>query len=196
MTADTLANSYLEHHGIKGMKWGIRRYQNYDGTYTQAGLRRYRTAESNYSDAAAAYKEIKRNKKGSDPVSVESARIDRDKKKLALSKAYDDVREGKRIDKGRRLYAQGHTITENNKFPSKKILKGLGTSVAVGAFLVKNGYIALDKKQTIAALGAAGAASIAVGAKVAKDSHDNKLMQAYWWRDRNKFPAELERPKK
>lgn len=32
---------YLEHHGIKGMKWGIRRYQNEDGTLTDAGKRRY-----------------------------------------------------------------------------------------------------------------------------------------------------------
>lgn len=30
----------LEHHGILGMKWGIRRYQNKDGTYTAAGLAR------------------------------------------------------------------------------------------------------------------------------------------------------------
>lgn len=27
-----LLNSHLEHHGIKGQKWGIRRFQNYDGT--------------------------------------------------------------------------------------------------------------------------------------------------------------------
>lgn len=28
---------YLIHHGVKGMKWGIRRYQNPDGSLTQEG---------------------------------------------------------------------------------------------------------------------------------------------------------------
>lgn len=35
----------LEHHGIKGMKWGIRRFQNPDGSLTEAGKRRYGTVE-------------------------------------------------------------------------------------------------------------------------------------------------------
>ena len=36
VTTDT-----LYHHGIKGMYWGVRRFQNEDGTRTAAGKRRY-----------------------------------------------------------------------------------------------------------------------------------------------------------
>lgn len=32
---------YLEHHGILGQKWGIRRYQNPDGSLTEEGRKRY-----------------------------------------------------------------------------------------------------------------------------------------------------------
>lgn len=31
---------YLKHHGIKGQKWGVRRFQNSDGSYTAAGKAR------------------------------------------------------------------------------------------------------------------------------------------------------------
>lgn len=42
-------NGDLYHHGIKGMKWGRRRYQNPDGSLTPAGKKRYKT---NYADEA------------------------------------------------------------------------------------------------------------------------------------------------
>lgn len=32
---------FLEHHGILGMKWGIRRFQNKDGSLTDSGRKRY-----------------------------------------------------------------------------------------------------------------------------------------------------------
>lgn len=39
----------LNHSGVKGMKWGIRRYQNKDGSLTAAGRKRYGVKET-YAD--------------------------------------------------------------------------------------------------------------------------------------------------
>ena len=36
-----MSNTYLAHFGIKGQKWGIRRFQNEDGTVTEEGRRHY-----------------------------------------------------------------------------------------------------------------------------------------------------------
>lgn len=41
----------LKHHGVKGMKWGRRRYQNEDGSLTPAGIKRY--AEKGYKQDVA-----------------------------------------------------------------------------------------------------------------------------------------------
>lgn len=45
MKALDMGVNYLEHHGILGQKWGVRRYQNADGTWTKEGLERRRDRE-------------------------------------------------------------------------------------------------------------------------------------------------------
>lgn len=42
---EILAQTTLQHHGIMGQKWGVRRYQNADGSLTDAGRKRYMREE-------------------------------------------------------------------------------------------------------------------------------------------------------
>lgn len=52
------SSDVLYHHGILGQKWGIRRFQNSDGTYTEAGKKRRR--EDSYSEDYKKYESLKK----------------------------------------------------------------------------------------------------------------------------------------
>ena len=53
-------NVYLSHHGIKGQKWGVRRYQTKDGSLTAAGKKRYAKDDGKKKTTPEETKEQKR----------------------------------------------------------------------------------------------------------------------------------------
>ena len=57
--------SELRHHGIKGQKWGVRRFQNKDGSLTPAGKKRYSDTdyESTLNKVNSAKKVVEEVKK-------------------------------------------------------------------------------------------------------------------------------------
>ena len=70
----------LYHHGVLGQKWGVRRYQNKDGSLTEKGKQRY-GAHEKYSRGKALYKERS---------SMRDKEYDR---LLSKSKEYKDLQE-------------------------------------------------------------------------------------------------------
>ena len=53
----------LRHYGIPGQKWGVRRFQNSDGTRTEAGKERYRDSadEADPREASSVKKMVKKS---------------------------------------------------------------------------------------------------------------------------------------
>lgn len=86
---------YLAHWGIKGMKWGVRRYQNEDGTYTAEGKKR-RKNEPYHEDYKRAH-----DKK---PVSQMSDKELRERNnRLQAEKQYAELTDSSKYKKGKKI---------------------------------------------------------------------------------------------
>lgn len=188
----------LYHYGVKGMKWGVRRYQNYDGSYTRAGMKRYNDsldkyekADKRYKDAKTSYKNAK--KSGSSMMGLDTemtnAKLARKQAKTKLEKDYKHLKQDKLGDQGKKLYANGKTITANNQVTGV-MLKAGGLALSAAAYNARTGNVSKIARQVVGNIGdkqinqvlaIAGAGAIAVGgAKSAVDYSQNKRLRAYY----------------
>ena len=183
--------SYLVHHGIKGQKWGIRRYQNDDGTLTEAGKKHYGydldindTSRSNIAKIRLG--EAKRRL---DNAKLNNAGVmEKLKLKANVKAAKKAVKFGKQYDQGEAKALEGQTISGNR----------LKTWAAVGAAtLASAGFnVFMDSRmdalksdgryteghQFVADLlkmGVESAGSLATLAYSAKKESDNQKLRVY-----------------
>lgn len=76
----------LYHHGTKGMKWGVRRYQNKDGSLTPAGRKRYSSELDKLNAKEAKIKAKKKNAVVEQRSKIKIAKLTKKQKAIADDK--------------------------------------------------------------------------------------------------------------
>lgn len=150
----------LMHFGILGMKWGIRRYQNPDGTLTDLGKKRVAQGRGRVDEKSGRYMKItKRERKRERNAAKRQAKrdrlidkgliptrmmtkeeIERHTERLKLEKSYNDLRQQTRIEDRGKKFFEDKIGKAGDEFISTAIKTG---ATVVGAALVKS---ALEKR--------------------------------------------------
>ena len=92
-----MENKELTHHGILGMKWGVRRYQNKDGSLTPAGKKRY---DRDVRENNAKKKDNRINIDGPDP--SRWAKEDLNRTKSVVDSSSNMLREVRNVERNTR----------------------------------------------------------------------------------------------
>lgn len=182
----------LCHHGILGQRWGIRRYQNPDGSLTEAGRKKYGyNLDVNNTDRQNVAKirlgEAKRRLDYSKLNGSSNTRKAELQGRVRTAKRL--VKDAKRYDKGALRAAKGETISGNNK---KAMYTAIGAAAAgrvltsllnkrLSTIKARDGFLARKTVNQAAILNVVGSMAIS-GAAIAygaKKMHDNKNLRAF-----------------
>lgn len=135
----------IQHHGIPGMRWGIRRYQNKDGTLTAAGRKRAEKMKEEYT-ALTGKKLIRKPTKKTNE-SDQKGKENVDRKSI---KEMSDNEVQKRIDRLQKekqlMSLQSETASKGEKFVStvgKQVLAP--AAIEAGKRLITDSLIKIGK---------------------------------------------------
>lgn len=132
--------NYLAHYGIRGQKWGVRRFQNADGSLTSEGKKRARAEYK--ADNKEAFE------KGRYATDAERASRYSDKQLAKAQKRYDRKLDTKSLDRlnyeketNRKLHEQADLSQKAVKAHAAKLKKKYGEEAISDIKYDKNGRI-------------------------------------------------------
>lgn len=115
----------IYHHGIKGMKWGIRRFQNKDGTRTEAGKRRARQgySETIHDDYKRAHERKSVKSMSDDELNKRINRLKKERSYNVMTKTPGKLERSKKvIDASSNLVRTAKQMNDESMKPVKKKL--------------------------------------------------------------------------
>ena len=128
----------IQHYGVIGMKWGVRRYQNSDGTLTAAGKKRQQRLET--KETRKAEKAARNAEK------AERANASKNRRQLSDEELTKRV---KRLEQEKKLKNLTDEDVAPGRTAAKNFLKSTGarvlTTAAVGALVYAGHYVMTGK---------------------------------------------------
>ena len=147
----------LYHFGVKGMKWGIRRYQNKDGTLTPAGKKRYDKEMAKIKEEQRIVNNKKRTQAKIDKLEAARKKLEEDKESLKNKNKNSDEStntkssgESGNNQNHQQINQNPQTVSKGKSF-TNVVLTEMAAPAAkdVGKQLFKSGFTAFANEKVV-----------------------------------------------
>lgn len=172
-------SNYLKHYGVLGMKWGVRRYQNKDGSYTTAGKARRNTDGS--TNKTPTKKKASSSEKAVERAKRKTAILEEKAKQAELKSRVKAAQEAKRREEYQSRIKAAE-VKKLEKLASQKVSEVPEKKVSSGQNYVGSIMGDVGKKVLVTALSGAAlyALSQAAGHKMDGGLKGQKDNPEFW----------------